>query len=111
VSRRNSLGASKKRGTRASADSAKDAVQVDETEFKGIDVGKITKLSLALATVTVEAASVQLYKFKVGYRRRRLTVSREAFVTFKQILYRLTGEAGRHLIKPSELWLVLSIKN
>jgi hypothetical protein len=50
VSRRNSLGASKKRGISASADSANDAVPVDETvqvpqdfingtEFKGIDVG------------------------------------------------------------------------
>jgi hypothetical protein len=51
---------SKKRGTRASADSAKDAVQVDETvrvpqdlingtEFKGIDVGIEYKSVLALA--------------------------------------------------------------
>jgi hypothetical protein len=48
--------ASKKQGTRASADSANDAVQVDETvrvlhdlingkEFKGIDFRMITKLS------------------------------------------------------------------
>jgi hypothetical protein len=50
VSRRNSLGTSKKRGTSASADSAKDAVPGDETvwvpqdfinskENKGLDVG------------------------------------------------------------------------
>jgi hypothetical protein len=52
--------ASKKRGTRASADSAKDAVPVDETvrvpqhfingtKFKGIDVGVGYKAVLALA--------------------------------------------------------------
>ena len=52
--------ASKKRGTSASADSANDAVQVDETvrvpqnlinwtEFKGIDVGIDYKSVLALA--------------------------------------------------------------
>jgi hypothetical protein len=51
---------SKKRGTSASADSANDAVQVDETvrmpqnflnskEFKGIDVGNDYKSVLALA--------------------------------------------------------------
>ncbi len=51
---------SKKRGTSASADSAKDAVQVDETvrvpqhlingtEFKSIDVGIDYKSVLALA--------------------------------------------------------------
>jgi hypothetical protein len=66
--------ASKKQGTRASADSAKDAVQVDETvrvlldlinglEFKSIDLGIDYKSVLALATVPAEAASVQLYKF------------------------------------------------
>ena len=60
MSRRNSLGASKKRGTSASADSANDAVPVDETvrmpenfingtEFKGIDVGIDYKSDLALA--------------------------------------------------------------
>jgi hypothetical protein len=65
---------SKKQGTRASADSAKDAVQVDETvrvlldlinglEFKSIDLGIDYKSVLALATVPAEAASVQLYKF------------------------------------------------
>ena len=52
--------ASKKRGTSASADSANDAVQVDETvrvpqnlingtEFKGIDVGVGYESVLALA--------------------------------------------------------------
>jgi hypothetical protein len=51
---------SKKRGTSASADSANDAVQVDETvrlpqdlingkEFKGIDVRVVCKSVLALA--------------------------------------------------------------
>jgi hypothetical protein len=66
--------ASKKRGTSASADSANDAVPVDETDrvlqdlinkkdFKGIDVGVDYKSVLALATVPAEAASVQLYKF------------------------------------------------
>jgi hypothetical protein len=51
--------ASKKQGTRASADSANDAVPVDEsvrmaqnffngTEFKGIDVGIDYKFVLAL---------------------------------------------------------------
>ena len=60
VSRRNSLGASKKQGTSASADSANDAVPVDETvrvpqnflnetEFKGIDIGVDYKSVLALA--------------------------------------------------------------
>ena len=60
VSRRNSLGTSKKQGTSASADSANDAVQGDETvrvpqdlingrEFKGIDVGVVYKTVLALA--------------------------------------------------------------
>ena len=59
-SRRNSLGASKKQGTSASADSANDAVPGDETvrvpqdlingiEFKGIDVGAGYKSVLALA--------------------------------------------------------------
>ena len=52
--------ASKKQGTSASADSANDAVQVEvtirmpqhfinETEFKGIDVGDYYKAVLALA--------------------------------------------------------------
>ena len=52
--------ASKKRGTSASADSAKDAVQVDETvrvpqdlikgiKFKGIELGIDYKFVLALA--------------------------------------------------------------
>ena len=52
--------ASKKRGTSASADSANDAVPVDETvrvlqdfingtEFKGLDVGNGYKSVLALA--------------------------------------------------------------
>ena len=52
--------ASKKQGTRASADSANDAIQVDETvrvslyfingtEFKGIDIGISYKSVLALS--------------------------------------------------------------
>jgi hypothetical protein len=60
VSRRISLGTSKKQGTSASADSANDAVPVDETvrvpqdfingtEIKGIDVGVDYKFVLALA--------------------------------------------------------------
>jgi len=60
VSRRNSLGASKKQGTSASADSANDAVPGDETvrvpqdlingtELNGIDVGIDYKSVLALA--------------------------------------------------------------
>jgi hypothetical protein len=60
MSRRNSLGASKKRGTSASADSANDAVQGDKTvrvpqhfingiKFIGIDVGIDYKFVLALA--------------------------------------------------------------
>jgi hypothetical protein len=60
VSRRNSLGASKKQGTSASADSANDSVQVDETvrvpqdfingtEVKGIELGIDYKSVLALA--------------------------------------------------------------
>jgi hypothetical protein len=60
VSRRNSLGASKKQGTRASADSANDAVPVDETvqvpqdlinekEFNAIELGLDYKSVLALA--------------------------------------------------------------
>ena len=60
MSRCNSLGASKKQGTSASADSANDAVPVDETvrvppdlingkEFKGIDLGIDYKSVLALA--------------------------------------------------------------
>jgi hypothetical protein len=75
--------ASKKQGTSASADSANDAVPVDETvrvpqdlingtEIKGIDVGVDYKSVLALATVPAEAASVQLQKFEVCDRRRRL---------------------------------------
>jgi hypothetical protein len=66
--------ASKKQGTRASADSANDAVPGDETvrvpqdlinglKLKVIDVGIEYKSVLALATVPAEAASVQLYKF------------------------------------------------
>jgi hypothetical protein len=58
--------ASKKHGASASADSANDAVQVDETvrvpqnfingtEFKGIDVGVDYKSVLPLATVSREA--------------------------------------------------------
>jgi hypothetical protein len=65
---------SKKQGTSASADSANDAVPVNETvrvpqkfingtEIMGIDVGADYKSVLALATVPAEAASVQLYKF------------------------------------------------
>ena len=60
MSRRNSLGASKKQGTSASADSANDAVPVDETvrlpqdlingtEVKSIDFGAGYKAVLALA--------------------------------------------------------------
>jgi hypothetical protein len=60
VSRRNSLGASKKRGTSASADSANDTVPVDKTvrvpqdfkngtEFKRINVRVDYKFVLALA--------------------------------------------------------------
>ena len=60
VSRRNSLGASKKQGTSASADSANDAVPGDETvrvpqdfingkEVTGIDFGGGYKAVLALA--------------------------------------------------------------
>jgi hypothetical protein len=60
VSRRNSLGASKKQGTSASADSANDAVPVDETvrvpqnfinetEFKGKELRIDYKSVLALA--------------------------------------------------------------
>jgi hypothetical protein len=60
VSRRNSLGASKKQGASASADSANDAVPVDETvrepqdlingtDFKSIDVRDDYKSVLALA--------------------------------------------------------------
>jgi hypothetical protein len=66
--------ASKKQGTSASADSAKDAVKIDETvrvpqdfingkEFMGIELGIDYKFVLALATVPAEAASVQLRKF------------------------------------------------
>jgi hypothetical protein len=58
--------ASKKHGASASADSANDAVPVDETvrvlqnfiigtEFKGIDVGVDYKSVLPLATVSREA--------------------------------------------------------
>jgi hypothetical protein len=83
VSRGISLGASKKQGTRASADSANDAVPGDETvrvpqhfingtEFKSIEVGVDYKSVLALATVPAEAASVQINKFWGYYRRRRL---------------------------------------
>ena len=65
------------------ADSANDAVSVDETvrvpqdlinskEFKGIELGIDYKSVLALATVPAEAASVQINKFKGCYRRRRL---------------------------------------
>ena len=82
---------SKKQGASASADSANDAVPgdetvrvpqhlINETEFKGIDVGVDYKSVLALATLPAEAASVQINKFWCYYRRRRLTVSREAFV-------------------------------
>ena len=57
---------SKKQGTSASADSAKDAVPVDETvrvpqdfingtEFKAIELGIDYKTVLALATVSREA--------------------------------------------------------
>ena len=57
-----------------SADSANDAVPVDETvrvpqdlingkEFKGIEFGIDYKSVLALATVPAEAASVQINKF------------------------------------------------
>jgi hypothetical protein len=60
VSRRNSLGANKKQGTSASADSANDAVPVDEAvrvplhfingrEFTRIDFGAGYKAVLALA--------------------------------------------------------------
>jgi hypothetical protein len=67
---------SKKQGTRASADSANDAVPVDETvrvpqdlidckEFKGIELGIDYKSVLALATVPAEAASVQVFKIGV----------------------------------------------
>jgi hypothetical protein len=36
---------------------------INETEFKGIDVGVDYKSGLALATVPAEAASDRLYKF------------------------------------------------
>ena len=60
MSRRNRLGASKKQGARASADSANDAVPGDKTvrvpqnlinskKVKGIDVGVDYKSVLALA--------------------------------------------------------------
>ena len=75
--------ASKKRGTSARADSANDAVPVDETvrvlpyfingtEFKGIDFRIDSEAVLALATVPAEAVSVQIDKVGVGYRRRRM---------------------------------------
>jgi hypothetical protein len=69
VSRRNSLGASKKQGTSASADSANDAVLRDETvrvpkdfingtEFKGIDVGNDYKFVLALARQLIKPSEL-----------------------------------------------------
>jgi hypothetical protein len=68
---------------RLAADSANDAIPVDETvrvpqdlinrkEFKSIDVGIDYKSVLALATLPAQAASVQIEKVGVGYRRRRL---------------------------------------
>jgi hypothetical protein len=57
---------------------------INGKEFKGIELRIDYKSVLALATVPAEAASVQMLKFKGCYRRRRLTVSREAFVTLKQ---------------------------
>jgi hypothetical protein len=68
--------ASKKQGTCASADSASDAVQVDETvrvpkyfingtEFTSIDFWAGYKAVLGWRTVPAEAASVQIYKFVV----------------------------------------------